>query len=251
MAEEKAQENSPEEQVADSAEGSASEQTKMNPSLEMERGGIIGVKAGMTHVYNENGQSFAVTVVDIPSNVVTQIKTKEKDGYQAVQVGVLDKKDSRLKKPEKGRLMKAGIKNGGFYCYQEFRFTPEADLAPLAQGQILSAGFLKAGDFVDLYSVSKGKGFQGPMKRHNFGGGPKSHGASLVHRSGGSIGNSAGPGRVYKNTEMAGQMGNKKVTVQNVKVVEVNLDENYLLVHGSVPGAKSGLVTIRKAIKRN
>lgn len=211
------------------------------------RGGILGVKAGMTQVYDESGDSLAVTVIQMRPTVITQIKSKEKNGYQAVQVGFLDKKAKASTKPEQGHAKKSGF--SGFYHYQEFRFDDTAKLDGLKVGQQLSMEFLKAGDWVDLTSRSKGKGFQGGVKRFHMAGGPKSHGASLAHRQLGSIGNRADPGKTFKNKKMAGHMGHEQVTVQNVRVVRVDLENQLLLVHGSVPGPRSGIVTIRRAVK--
>lgn len=210
-------------------------------------GGILGVKAGMTQVYTDDGRMQAVTVIDLRPAVITQIKTKEKDGYQAVQVGFLEKKAKRLTKPEAGHVKASGGK--GFLHYQEFRLPADASLDGFKVGMVLSPEFLQDGDLVDLGATSKGKGFQGTMKRHNFAGGPASHGASVVHRMPGSIGNRADPSKVFKGKKMAGQMGNERVTVQNVKVVRVDAEKRLLLVHGSVPGPKSGVVTIRRAVK--
>ena len=211
------------------------------------RAGIIGVKAGMTQVYNEDGEVMAVTVIDLQPNVITQLKTTAKEGYAAVQVALLDKKAKNATKAEQGHAKK--VNKPGFKHYQEFRLPDDKALAGLAIGQILSAEFLKPGDLVDLTAVSKGKGFQGVMKRYNFQGGHKSHGASVSHRQIGSIGNRADPGKVFKGKKMAGQMGNMKLTIQNVPVVRVDLENGLLLVNGSVPGPKTALVTIRRPAK--
>lgn len=246
-------ENAAEEQKASAQEAPAKESTpgagSTREAVEWDHSEstLMGVKAGMTQVYDENGNSFAVTVIDLQPNVVTQLKTKEKNGYQAVQVGLFEKKEKSANKAEQGHAKKAGAK--GFHHYKEFRLLDGQKLEGIEVGKVLSAGFLKDGDLVDLTSVSKGKGFQGVMKRHNFAGGPGSHGASITHRMPGSIGNCADPAKVWKGKKMAGQMGNKKVTVQNIKVVRVDLEKNLLLVNGSVPGAKSSVVTIRKAVK--
>ena len=211
------------------------------------RGGILGIKAGMTQVYTENGDSVAVTVIDLKPTIITQVKTKEANGYQAVQVGILDKKAKSTTKPEAGHAKKAGAT--GFYHYQEFRLDEGAKMDGLLVGKVLSPEFVKPGDLVDLTAISKGKGFQGGMKRFHMAGGHKTHGASLSHRSLGSIGNRADPGKCWKNKKMPGQMGNEQITVQNVLVVKVDTENQLLLVHGSVPGAKSGIVTVRRAIK--
>ncbi len=210
------------------------------------RAGIFGVKAGMTQVYNEQGDALAVTVIDLQPNTVTQVRTKE-SGVQGFQVGMLPKSEKACNKAEKGHF--SGVGEKGFYYVKEFRFGAKDKLDGLAAGMVLTADFLKPGDLVDLTSVSKGKGYQGGMKRYHMAGGFKSHGASICHRSLGSIGNRADPGKCFKNKKMPGQMGNVKRTVQNVEVVKVDLENNLLLVHGSVPGPKSGIVTVRRAIK--
>jgi large subunit ribosomal protein L3 len=189
-----------------------------------------------------------VTVIDLKPNVITQVKTKDKNGYEAIQIGFLEKKAKSATKAEQGHAKASG--QTGFYHYQEFRFAEGEKLDGLTVGKVLSAEFVKPGDFVDLTSMSKGKGYQGVMKRYNYAGGFKSHGASLVHRSLGSIGNRADPGRVFPGKKMAGHMGHEQVTVQNVQVVRVDTENQLLLVHGSVPGPRSGIVTVRKAIKK-
>lgn len=211
------------------------------------RGGILGVKAGMTQVYTDNGDLVAVTVIDLRPNVITQIKSKEKNGYNAVQVGFLEKKAKSASKPEQGHAKKAGA--SGFYHYQEFRLPESAKLDGLTVGSVLAPTFVKEGECVDLTAVSKGKGYQGGMKRYHMAGGFKTHGASISHRSLGSIGNRADPAKCWKNKKMPGQMGNIQRTIQNVRVVKVDPEQQLLLVHGSVPGPKSGLVTVSKAIK--
>jgi large subunit ribosomal protein L3 len=212
------------------------------------QGGAFGLKAGMTQVYDQNGQALAVTVIDLSStNIVTQVKTKENSGYSAVQIGFLEKKNpKKVNKPETGHFKKSNA--NGFYHTAEFRLDG-VDLSSAEVGSALDIGFLKEGDLVDLSSTSKGKGFQGGMKRFHMAGGFKTHGASLVHRSLGSIGNRADPGKCFKNKKMPGQMGNVKTTVQNVKVVKIDVENKLLLVHGSVPGPKRGIVSIRKAVK--
>jgi len=217
-------------------------------TLSQGRGGILGVKAGMTQVFTENGESLAVTVIDLQSAVVTQVKGKEKEGYSAVQVGFISRKAKSATKAEQGHAKKVG--ESGFYHYQEFRLENGATADGLSVGSVLSPDFLKEGDFVDLTAMSKGKGFQGGMKRFHMAGGFKSHGASVSHRSLGSIGNRADPAKCFKNKKMPGQMGHARTTVQNVRVVRVELENNLLLVHGSVPGPKSGIVTVRRAVKK-
>jgi large subunit ribosomal protein L3 len=215
--------------------------------LKSRRAGIFGVKAGMTQVYRENGDVCAVTVLDLSPNVVTQVKTKSTDGYEAVQVGFLEKAEKKVSRPEKGHAAKSGSK--GFYHYQEFRLCSDEKIDGVTLGAVLSVDAFKVGDLVDLTAVSKGKGYQGGMKRFHMHGGNKTHGASLSHRSLGSIGNRADPAKCFKNKKMPGQMGNVKRTIQNVQVVAIDKENGCLLVHGSVPGSKNGVVTIRKAIK--
>lgn len=216
-------------------------------TLSQGRGGILGRKAGMTQVYNENGDSLAVTVIDLRPNVITQVKTKEANGYQGVQIGFLEKPAKNATKADQGHAKKAGAT--GFYHYQEFRLADNAKLDGLTVGSVLSPEFVKEGDLVDLTAIGKGKGYQGGMKRYHMAGGHKTHGASISHRSLGSIGNRADPGKCWKNKKMPGQMGNVQRTVQNVRVVKVDAANNLILVHGSVPGPKSGVVTVQKAIK--
>jgi len=210
-------------------------------------GGILGVKNGMTQVYAEDGRSLAVTVVEIKKNTVTQVKKSDKHGYSAVQVGFLPKKESRVNGAEKGHFKKSGVP--GFYHAQEFRFENDSAIEALTEGQALTAEFIKAGDLVDVSAVSKGKGFQGVMKKYHYHGGNKTHGASVNHRQIGSIGMRADPGKVFKGKKMAGHMGHVNVSIQNVQVVRVDLEKGIVLLHGSVPGPKSGIVTIRKAVK--
>lgn len=210
-------------------------------------GGIVGIKAGMTQVYSEAGASLAVTVIDLKPNTVTQVKKSDKHGYSGVQIGILPKKASRSNRSEIGHAKKSG--GTTFYHSQEFRFEDDKALENLSEGQTLTAEFLKAGDLVDVSSMSKGKGMQGAMKRYHFRGNYKTHGASLSHRSLGSIGMRADPGKVFKGRKMPGHMGHKRVTIQNIVVAKVDAEGGFILLHGSVPGPKSGVVTIRKAVK--
>ena len=223
------------------------QKTNNNPTLSAGLGGVIGIKAGMTQVYSEDGRSLAVTVVEVKPNYVTQVKKSDKHGYSAVQVGFLPKKENRVNKAENGHFKKSG--QPGYYHSQEFRFADDQAIDGLVEGNVLTAEFIKAGDLVDVSAVSKGKGFQGTMKRYNYSGSFKTHGASVNHRSLGSIGMRAEPGKVFKGKPMPGHMGHVKVSIQNVKVVRVDLENGTVLLHGSVPGPKSGIVTIRKAVK--
>lgn len=217
-------------------------------ALAQGRGGILGVKAGMTQVYTEAGDLVAVTVIDLKPAVITQVKTHAKEGYNGVQVGLLPKSDKSATRAERGHAKKSG--GSSFYHVQEFRLEDDDKLEGLTAGAVLSAEFLQPGDYVDLTARSKGKGFQGGMKRFHMAGGYKSHGASVSHRQLGSIGNRADPAKCFRNKKMAGHMGDERVTVQNVRVAKVDLENQILLVHGSVPGPKSGVVTVRKAVKR-
>ncbi len=209
------------------------------------RGGILGIKSGMTQVYSDDGDLIPVTVLDLQPNFITQVKTKENDGYQAVQVGLLPKKTHRTSKADKGHFKKSG--NPGYRFVREFRVNT---VDGLREGLLLSPDFVKEGEMIDVTGVSKGKGFQGGMKRYNMAGGHKSHGASLSHRSLGSIGNRADPAKCFKNKKMPGHMGMEKVTMQNLKVIKVDKENNMILVRGSVPGSKNGLVIIQKAVKK-
>jgi large subunit ribosomal protein L3 len=242
-------EQQPEAQKTSAAGSSASSDlaSRERVALTHGLGGILGVKAGMTQVYSENGDAIAVTVIDLKPTVITQVKTKANNGYQGIQVGFLAKKEKSSNRAEKGHAKASG--SAGFYHYQEFRLSDSASLDGLATGKVLSPEFVKPGDCVDLTAISKGKGFQGGMKRYHMAGGYKTHGASLSHRQLGSIGNRADPAKCFKNKKMAGQMGNERVTVQNVKVIRVDMENQLLLVHGSVPGPKSGIVTIRRTVK--
>jgi len=230
--------------TADAASSSAV--ARESVALTAGRGGILGMKAGMTQVYTDAGQSLAVTVIDLSPVVITQVKTKAKEGYNAIQVGFLNRKMTKANKSEQGHAKTVGQ---SFYHYQEIRLPEDASLEGLTVGKVLSPEFVKDGELVDLTSRSKGKGFQGGMKRFHMHGGNKTHGASVNHRSLGSIGNRADPAKVFKNKKMPGQMGSARVTIQNVRVVKVDTENQFMLVHGSVPGPKSGVVMVRRAVK--
>lgn len=222
-------------------------QSAQPSALTQGRGGILGVKAGMTQIFDQNGDALAVTVIDLKPVFVTQVKTQAKEGYNAVQVGILEKKAKSATKAEAGHVKKSG--KTGFYHYQEIRLPADAKMDGLSAGQLLTASFIQDGELVDLMAMSKGKGYQGGMKRYHMAGGHKTHGASISHRSLGSIGNRADPAKCFKNKKMAGQMGHVQTTIQNVRVAKVDVENGLLLVHGSVPGPKSGIVTIRRAVK--
>jgi large subunit ribosomal protein L3 len=201
--------------------------------------GLLGKKIGMTRIYSEMGQAIPVTVIQAGPCVVLQKKTEAREGYNAIQVGFDPKKESRLNKPQAGHLKAAG--KGGFYHIKEFRVA-DPDAYELGQ-EIQLAELVKIGDQVHISSRSKGRGFQGVIKRHGFKGGRKTHG-SMFHRRPGSIGCSAWPSRVIKGKKLPGHMGSDLLTKKNLTVVDVRADENIMMVRGAVPGAKQGLLQI-------
>ncbi len=200
--------------------------------------GIVGRKLGMTHVFSEDGKTIPVTVIEAgPCNVI-QVKTLEKDGYEAVKVGFSEiRKEKKVNKPMAGVFKKVGAK--------PHRVIREFKMANLKVGDVVTVGAFNKGDTVKVSGVSKGKGFQGVMKRHNFAGGPGSHG-SMFNRAPGSIGASSFPSRVWKNKGLPGHMGSERITVKNLRVVDVRPDQNLLLVRGAVPGATGTYLEIRK-----
>ncbi len=206
--------------------------------------GILGKKLGMTQLFATDGSRIPVTVVEAGPCVVLQKKTAESDGYGGLQVGFGPKKAHRVNKPVMGHFKKAG--KGAFAHLREFR-TETPDEFQVGD-EIRCGDVFTIGDFVDVTGTSKGKGFQGVIKRWNFSGGRASHG-SMFHRAPGAIGASAYPSRVFKGKKMAGQMGNERVTTQNLQVVDIRPEENLLLIKGAVPGPKNGLVMVRKAVK--
>jgi large subunit ribosomal protein L3 len=205
--------------------------------------GILGKKVGMTRVYDEKGTSVAVTVIEAGNNVVTQVRTSEKDGYTAVQLGFGETTEKRVTKPLAGHFKKAGTAPKKFV--REFTTPAEADCKV---GDVMGVTRFQPGQLIDVIGVSKGKGFQGVVKRYRFGGQPETHG-SMMHRRTGAIGCRSTPGRVFKNQKMPGHMGDKKITVQNLEVVGVREQDQVLLIRGSVPGANGSYVIIRDAIK--
>lgn len=200
--------------------------------------GMLGRKLGMTQVFTETGNAVGVTVIEVGPCYVTQVRTKDKDGYEAVQLGFDEVK--RLNAAERGHLK-------GLPALRHLREFKVADITDVAVGQKIDAGLFSQGDLVDVTGTSKGKGFAGVVKRHHFKGGPKTHGQSDRHRSPGSIGSTTTPGRVFKGLRMAGHMGDERVTVKNLEVVRVDTDRNLLLVHGAVPGPRTGLVIVHQA----
>lgn len=210
----------------------------------MKRLGIIGRKLGMTQVFLEDGSVIPVTVVEAGPCSVIQKKTKERDGYEAIQLGFLPKRDQRVNKPLAGHFKKAGT--GAFYRIKEFRVegVEEVEL-----GQEINVNLFRPGDVVDVTGLSKGKGFAGVMKRHGFHGSPGSHGTHEYFRHGGSVGSATYPHHTFKGLKMPGQYGNRKVTVQNIKVVDIKEDQNLILLKGGIPGSPKGWVFIRSAKK--
>lgn len=204
--------------------------------------GIIGKKLGMTQVFGEDGAAVGVTAIEVEPSVVIQVKAEEKDGYDAIQLGYGRKKQKNVTKPLQGHFNKAN--KGFFQKLKEFENAGES----YEVGQEITADIFKAGDLVDIVGTSKGKGFQGVVKRHGFGGGRATHG-SMFHRAPGSIGASADPSRVFKGTKMGGHMGCVRKTIQNLQVWQVRSDRNLILIKGSVPGSKNGFVLIKQARK--
>ena len=200
--------------------------------------GIIGKKLGMTQIFKENGAAEAVTAIEAGPCAIVQVKTTKKDGYTSAQLGFGEPK--RLKSPRKEHLKEVGQ----FRYLREFRVD---DVESIEVGQKVDVNLFKAGDLINVTGVSKGKGFAGVVKRHGFSGGPKTHGQSDRQRAPGSIGNATTPGRVFKGMRMAGHMGNQRVTERNLEVCATDPARNLLLVKGAVPGAKNGLLLIRKS----
>jgi large subunit ribosomal protein L3 len=206
--------------------------------------GLVGRKSGMTRIFTEDGVSVPVTVLEMSPNRITQVKTGDVDGYTAVQVTTGERKASRVSKAEAGHFAKAGVEAGrGLW---EFRVD---SVEEYQVGGELNVGLFEAGQKVDVTGQSKGKGFQGGIKRWNFNGLDMTHGNSLSHRSNGSIGQCQTPGRVWKGKKMSGHMGAEQVTVQTLEVVRVDAERNLLLIKGAVPGAPGGDVIVRAAVK--
>ena len=203
--------------------------------------GLLGKKIGMTSVFSADGKNIPCTVIEAGPCVVTQIKTVDKDGYEAVQVGFQDKKEKHTNKPEAGHFAKAGVTPKRHLAeFKSFETLPEL-------GSTLTVELFQEGGFVDVVGTSKGKGFQGVVKRHGFGGvGQSTHGQHNRLRAPGSIGACSYPAKVFKGLRMAGQMGNERVTVQNLQVIKVLPEHNLLMIKGSVPGAKGSIVLVEK-----
>ena len=207
--------------------------------------GLVGRKSGMTRVFTEDGASIPVTVIEVEPNRVTQVKDSDSDGYRAIQVTAGSRRANRISKSEAGHFAKSGVEAGrGLW---EFRL--EADDEAPEVGAELTVERFEAGQFVDVAGKSKGKGFQGVVKRYNFAMQDATHGNSLSHRAPGSIGQCQTPGRVFKGKKMAGHMGSENVTTQGLEVVRVDIERNLLLIKGAVPGAPGGDVIVRPAVK--
>ena len=204
---------------------------------------ILATKVGMTQIFNENGALVPVTVLQAGPCVVTQVKTEENDGYKAVQVGFVDKREKLVSKPVKGHFDKAGVSYKRYV--REFRLENAEEYSVKDE---IKADIFAAGDKIDATAISKGKGFQGAIKRHGQSRGPMAHG-SKFHRHAGSNGAASDPSRVFKGKKMPGQMGAKQITIQNLEVVKVDAENNLILVKGAVPGPKKSLVTIKETVK--
>ena len=204
---------------------------------------ILATKVGMTQIFNENGALVPVTVLQAGPCVVTQVKTEENDGYKAVQVGFVDKREKLVSKPVKGHFDKAGVSYKRYV--REFRLENAEEYSVKDE---IKADIFAQGDKIDATAISKGKGFQGAIKRYGQSRGPMAHG-SKFHRHQGSNGSATTPGRVFKGKGMPGQMGNKQITIQNLEVVKVDTENNLLLIKGAVPGPKKSLVTIKETVK--
>ncbi|MBR7059847.1 MAG: 50S ribosomal protein L3 [Neisseriaceae bacterium] len=208
--------------------------------------GLVGRKVGMTRIFNDNGASVAVTVLEMSANRVTQLKSKETDGYNAVQVTFGQKKANRLNKAQAGHFAKAGVEAGRGLV--EFTVSDE-EIASLQVGGTLEVSMFEAGQKVDIAGTTKGKGFAGNIKRHNFGSQRASHGNSVSHNAPGSIGQCQDPGRVFKGKRMAGRLGGVRNTTQNLEVVRVDVERQLLLVKGAVPGAVNSDVIVHRSVK--
>ena len=205
---------------------------------------LLGTKLGMTQIWDENGVLRPVTVVRVDTNVVTQVRTIETDGYEAVQLAFGDIDASKVTKPLAGHFAKAGVEPRRHVA--EIRTSLASEFTP---GQVLAADTFEVGQLVDVTGTSKGKGFAGVMKRHGFAGVGASHGAHRNHRKPGSIGACATPGRIFKGLRMAGRMGHARRTIQNLKIRGIDVDKGVLLVNGAIPGPKGSVVVVRTAVK--
>ena len=208
--------------------------------------GLVGKKCGMTRIFTEAGESIPVTVVEVHANRITQVKNTDVDGYQAIQVTTGTRRDSRVTAAQKGHFAKAGVAAGrGVW---EFRAN-DSDLEGREIGGEILADLFEQGQIVDVTGQSKGKGFQGGVKRHNFSMQDATHGNSVSHRALGSTGQNQSPGKVFKGKKMPGQMGNKRVTVQGLEVISVDVEKGLLVIKGAIPGATGGDVIVRPSVK--
>ena len=208
--------------------------------------GLVGKKCGMTRIFTEAGESIPVTVVEVHANRITQVKNTDVDGYQAIQVTTGTRRDSRVTAAQKGHFSKAGVAAGrGVW---EFRAN-DSDLEGREIGGEILADLFEQGQMVDVTGQSKGKGFQGGVKRHNFSMQDATHGNSVSHRALGSTGQNQSPGKVFKGKKMPGQMGNKRVTVQGLEVISVDVEKGLLVIKGAIPGATGGDVIVRPSVK--
>ena len=206
--------------------------------------GLIGKKLGMTSIYDDKGAAVPVTVLEVGPCVVVQRKDEARDGYSAVQLGYAEQKEQRLSKPKLGHYKKAGVE--AHRVLREFRVTADTEVAV---GDVVDVRAFEEVNFVDVVATGKGRGFQGVVKRYDFGGGRASHGGGWLRRTG-SIGMCEFPGRVFKGKKMPGHMGSKRVTTQNLRVIQVRAEENLILIKGSIPGANGGIVTVKEALKK-
>jgi len=209
--------------------------------------GLIGRKIGMTRIFNENGDSLPVTVVDVTGNRVTQIKKIDTDGYSAVQITFGTKRPIRVNKALTGHFSKAGTEAGSMI--REFRVSSDDDLVNLSTGSIVEPDIFQEGQKVDVSGITIGKGYAGSIKRHHFSSNRSSHGNSKAHRKPGSIGMAQDPGRIFPGKRMSGQLGNVKRTVQNLEILKIDKDRNLLLIKGAIPGSKGREVIVSSSIK--
>jgi large subunit ribosomal protein L3 len=207
--------------------------------------GILGKKVGMTQLFDENGNVVPVTIIEAGPCYVTQVKTTEADGYNAIQLGFDEVAERKLTKGQKGHLQKSGAPT-----LRQLREVRSTEPSSHVLGDVIKADIFQEGDVVDVTGISKGRGFAGAVKRHGFGGGPKTHGQSDRHRATGSRGAGTTPGHTFPGTKGPGQMGNERVTVQNVKIALVDPERNLLAIRGAVPGPRTGLVLVRDAVKK-
>ena len=210
--------------------------------------GLLGKKCGMTRIFTDDGVSIPVTVIEVMSNRITQIKTVETDGYSAIQITAGQKKRNRVNKAESGQFAKAGVEPGSEL--REFRVDSSDELKDMAVGSEIKADRFSIGQYVDVSAITKGKGYAGVIKRHHFHSQDNTHGNSLSHRAPGSIGQRQSPGKVFKGKKMSGRLGGKQRTILSQQVVKIDAEKNLVFIRGAVPGAPNVVVTIRPAVKK-